>query len=77
MKGKAPAFEAKMLVVPGVDGANNAFPYKVKNEVYNGRVKGLAAYDGKPCPGSLGRLGTPGTSSASAGISRKNRQGPR
>ncbi|MDD4080506.1 MAG: DUF1905 domain-containing protein [Eubacteriales bacterium] len=60
MNGKVYAFEAKILAVPGIDGAYVEFPYDVKTEFGKGRVKVLATFDGVPYQGSLVRMGTPG-----------------
>ena len=64
-------FEAVLQKVPDLNGAYVEFPYDVRAEFGKGRVKVHATFDGQPYDGSLGRMGTPGTSSACAETSAR------
>ena len=52
-------FEAVIQKVPDLDGAYVEFPYDVRQEFGQGRVKVHATFDGEPYDGSLVRMGTP------------------
>lgn len=51
-------FDAKIKKVPDQDGAYVEFPYDVKAEFKQGRVKVHATFDGEPYDGSLVRMKT-------------------
>ncbi len=60
MPEKQYAFDAVLQKVPDLDAAYVEFPYDVRQEFGQGRVKVHATFDGVPYDGSLVRMGTPG-----------------
>lgn len=60
MPEKQYAFDAVLQKAPDLDAAYVEFPYDVRQEFGQGRVKVHATFDGVPYDGSLVRMGTPG-----------------
>lgn len=60
MRGKRYAFDAVIQKAPDMDAAYVEFPYDIRQEFGQGRVKVHATFDGEPYDGSLVRMGTPG-----------------
>lgn len=58
MNDKIYEFDALILKVDGIDGAYIEFPYDVKKEFNQGRVKVHATFDGVHYDGSLVRMKT-------------------
>lgn len=57
MNQKTYEFETIIKKVPDIDGAYVEFPYDVKAEFGNGRVKVHATFDGEPYDGSIVNMG--------------------
>lgn len=50
-------FEALVKKVPDLDGAYIEFPYDIRKEFGQGRVKAHATFDGEPYDGSIVNMG--------------------
>ncbi|RRD96397.1 DUF1905 domain-containing protein [Clostridiales bacterium COT073_COT-073] len=57
MNHKIYEFQSEVYKVPDIDGAYVKFPWNVKQEFGQGRVKVHATFDGQPYDGSIVNMG--------------------